>query len=178
MTARSCLAGGTALALALVLAVSGTAHASAKKSKHKTVASSFTVSGQITGTLGFNKTESCMADNASAAGGLYTVRVWLTDRNVQPMKATWAFVFEAKVGETPYPAVYPNEFTLEAASPAGTPIDTWSAGGVVNSPTGSGSLTLAAKGKGGSLTKMVLSPSRSDPGSASGTVTITGRWAC
>jgi hypothetical protein len=179
MTTRSHLASGAALAIALVLAASGTAHALTKKPKHKhkAVASSFTVSGQVTGTLSFNKAESCQADNSSVAGGLYTVRVYLTDRNVQPTKATWALVFEAKVGQTPYPAVYPDEVTLAATSPTGTPLDTWSAGGA-NTPTGSGSLILAPKAKGGSLTNMVLSPSQADPGSASGTVTITGKWSC
>ena len=177
MNIRSCLAGGTALALALVLAASGTAHASTKKQKHKAAAPSFTISGQVAGTLNFNKVESCQADNSSVAAGLYTLRVYLTDRNVPPTKATWALVLEAKVGQTPYPAAYPDEVTLTATSPTGPPLDTWSAGGS-NTPTGSGSLTLAPKAKGGSLTKMVLSPSDADPGSASGTVTITGQWAC
>jgi hypothetical protein len=165
------------LALALVLSAAGTAHSSAKKPKHKAASSPFTVSGQVTGTLSFNKAKSCQADNASVAAGLYTVRVYLTDHNVQPTKATWALVLEAKVGQTPYPAVYPDEFTLAVNSPSGTPLDTWSAGGS-NTPSGSGSLTLAPKAKGGSLTKMVLSPSQADPGSASGTVTISGKWAC
>jgi hypothetical protein len=180
MSARSYLASGAALALALVLAASGTAHASTKhqhKHKHKAVASSFTVSGQISGTLSFNKSESCQADNSSVAAGLYTVRVYLTDHNVQPTKATWALVLEAKAGQTPYPAVYPNELTLSVTSPTETPLDTWSTGGS-NTPTGSGSLTLAPKAKGGSLTNMVLSPAQADPGSASGTVTITGKWSC
>jgi hypothetical protein len=177
MTARSSLASGTALALALVFVASGTAHASTKHPKHKAAASSFTVSGQVAGTLGFNQTESCQSDNASAAAGLYTLRVYLTDRSVEPTKATWALVIEAKVGKTPYPAVYPDEVTLVASSPSGPPLDTWSAGGS-NTPSGSGSMTLAAKAKGGTLTKMVLSPSQSDPGSASSTVTISGKWAC
>lgn len=181
MATRSSLVSGTALALALVVAASGTAHASTKKPKqkhkHNAVASSFTISGQVTGTLSFNKAESCQADNSSVAAGLYTVRVYLTDHNVQPTKATWALVLEAKVGQTPYPAVYPDELTLAATSPSGAPLDTWSAGGA-NTPTGSGSLTLAPKAKGGSLSKMVLSPSQADPGSASGTVTITGKWSC
>ncbi|HEY3943080.1 MAG TPA: hypothetical protein VGL60_11435 [Acidimicrobiales bacterium] len=177
MTARSCLARSTALALVVLVVASGTAHASAKKAKHKSAASSFTVSGQVTGTLTFDKTKSCQADNASAAAGLYTVRVYMTDHNVQPTKATWALVLEAKVGQTPYPAIYPDELTLAATSPTGTPLDTWSAGGA-NTPTGSGSLTLAPKAKGGSLTKMELSPSQADPGSASGMVMITGKWAC
>jgi hypothetical protein len=178
MTARSYLASGTALALALVLAGSGAAQASTKNSRHKaTPPSSFTVSGQVAGTLSFNKAKSCQSDNASEAAGLYTVRVYLTDHNVQPTKATWALVLEAKVGQTPYPAVYPDELTLAATSRTGAPLDTWSAGGS-NTPTGSGSLTLVRKAQGGSLTKMVLSPSQADPGSASGTVTITGKWAC
>lgn len=177
MTSRSYLAAGTALAIALVLAGSATAQASTKKAKHKATTSSFTVSGQVTGTLSFNKAESCQADNSSVAAGLYTVRLYLTDHNVQPTKATWALVLEAKVGQTPYPAVYPDELTLAVNSPSGTPLDTWSAGGS-NTPSGSGSLTLAPKAKGGSLTKMVLSPSQADPGSASGTVTISGKWAC
>ena len=122
MTARSYLASGGALALALVLAASGTAHASTKKPKHKAVASSFTVSGQISGTLSFNKSESCQADNSSVAAGLYTVRVYLSDHKVQPTKATWALVLEAKVGRTPYPAVYPDELTLSVTSPTETPI--------------------------------------------------------
>ncbi len=177
MTTRSYQACGAALALALVLAAPGAAHASTKKPKHKAVASSFTVSGQITGTLSFNKSESCQADNSSVAAGLYTVRVYLSDHNVQPTKATWALVLEAKVGKTPYPAVYPDELTLSVTSPTETPLYTWSAGGS-NTPSGSGSLTLAPKAKGGSLTNMVLSPAQADPGSASGTVTITGKWAC
>ncbi len=177
MTARSYLTSGAALALALVLAASGTAHATTKKPKHKAVTSSFTVSGQVNGTLSFNKAESCEADNSSVASGLYTVRVYLTDHGVQPTKATWALVLEAKVGRTPYPAVYPDELTLAVTSPTEKPLDTWSAGGS-NSPTGSGSLTLAPKAKGGSLTNMVLSPSQADPGSASGTVTLTGKWSC
>ncbi|HEY6472373.1 MAG TPA: hypothetical protein VIY26_05750 [Acidimicrobiales bacterium] len=177
MTARSYLVSGTALALALVLAAAGSAHASTRNSKHRATPSSFTVSGQVAGTLSFNKAKSCQSDNASEAAGLYTVRVYLTDHNAQPTKATWALVLEAKVGQTPYPAVYPDELTLTATSPRGAPLDTWSAGGA-NTPTGSGSLTLARKAKGGSLTKMVLSPSQADPGSASGTVTITGKWAC
>jgi hypothetical protein len=177
MAFRSYLASGAALALALVLAAPGTAQASMKKPKHKAVASSFTVSGQVTGTLSFNKAESCRADNSSVAAGLYTVRVYLTDHNVRPTKAMWALVLEAKVGQTPYPAVYPDELTIAATSPSGAPLDTWSAGGS-NTPTGSGSLTLAPKAKGGSLTNMVLSPSKADPGSASGTVTITGKWSC
>jgi hypothetical protein len=183
MTPRTLLAGGAALALALVLAASGTALASSKSSKsskkpaHKAVAASFTVSGQVGGTLSFNKSMSCQSDNASVAAGLYTVRVYLTDHNVQPTKATWALVMEAKVGQTPYPAVYPNEVTLAVSSASGTPLDTWSAGGA-NTPSGAGSLTLAAKAKGGSLAKMVLSPSSADPGSASSTVTISGKWAC
>ena len=165
------------MALALVLAASSTAQASAKKPKHNATGSSFTISGQVAGTLGFNKTESCQADNASVAAGLYTVRVYLTDHNVQPTKGTWALVLEAKVGKTPYPAVYPDELTLAVNAPSGTPLDTWSAGGS-NAPSGSGSLTLAPKAKGGTLTKMVLSPSQADPGSASGAVTITGKWSC
>lgn len=177
MTARSYLSGGAALALVLVLAASGTAQASTKKPKHKAVASSFAISGQVTGMLSFNKAKSCQADNASVAAGLYTVRVYLTDHNVQPTKATWALVLEAKVGQTPYPAVYPDELTLAVNSPSGTPLDTWSAGGS-NTPSGSGSLTLSPKAKGGSLTKMVLSPSQADPGSASGAVTLTGKWSC
>jgi hypothetical protein len=177
MTARSYLASGAVTALALVLAASGTAHASTKKPKHKAVASSFTVSGQVTGTLSFNKAESCQADNSSVAGGLYTIRVYLTDHNVQPTKATWALVLEAKVGQTSYPAAYPNELALLVVSPTRATLDTWSAGGS-STPSGSGSLTLAPKAKGGSLTKMVLSPSQADPGSASGTVTITGKWSC
>jgi hypothetical protein len=177
MSTRSFLAGGTALALALVLAASGTAQASSKKSKHKTAAASFTISGQVKGTLSFNKSESCQSDNASEAAGLYTLRVYLTDHNVQPTKATWALVIEAKVGQTPYPAVYPDEVTLAATSPSAQPLDTWSAGGS-NTPSGSGSFTLAPKAKGGSLTKMVLSPASADPGSASSTVTISGKWAC
>jgi len=165
------------LALVLVLAASSTAQASTKKPKHKAVASSFAISGQVTGMLSFNKAKSCQADNASVAAGLYTVRVYLTDHNVQPTKATWALVLEAKVGQTPYPAVYPDELTLAVNSPSGTPLDTWSAGGS-NTPSGSGSLTLSPKAKGGSLTKMVLSPSQADPGSASGAVTLTGKWSC
>jgi hypothetical protein len=177
--ARSHLPSGVALALALalVLAASGTASASTKKPEHKVGAPSFTVSGQVAGTLSFNKVESCQADNASAAAGLYTVRIYLTDHNVQPTKATWALVLEAKVGQTPYPAVYPDELTLAVTSPSGTPLDTWSAGGS-SAPSGSGSLSLAPKAKGGSLTKMALSPSQADPGSASGTVTINGKWSC
>ena len=130
-------------------------------------------------TFTWNKTfiESCQADNSSVAAGLYTVRVYLSDHNVQPTKATWALVLEAKVGQTPYPAVYPDELTLSVTSPTETPLYTWSAGGS-NTPTGSGSLTLAPKAKGGSLNHMVLSPSQADPGSASGTVTITGKWSC
>jgi hypothetical protein len=177
MTARSYLSGGAALALVLVLAASSTAQASTKKPKHKAVASSFAISGQVAGMLSFNKAKSCQADNASVAAGLYTVRVYLTDHNVQPTKATWALVLEAKVGQTPYPAVYPDELTLAVNSPSGTPLDTWSAGGS-NTPSGSGSLTLSPKAKGGSLTKMVLSPSQADPGSASGAVTLTGKWSC
>jgi hypothetical protein len=179
MTLRSYLASGAALSLALVFvfAASGTAQASTKKPKHKATASSFTISGQVTGTLGFNKTESCQADNSSVAAGVYTLRVYLTDHNVKPTKATWALVIEAKVGQTPYPAVYPDEVTLAADSPTEMPLDTWSAGGS-NTPTGSGSFTRAAKAKGGSLTNMVLSPSQADPGSASGTVTISGKWDC
>ena len=177
MTTRPYLAGGVALALALMLVASGTAQASKKKPKHKAVASSFTVSGQVTGTLSFNKAQSCQADNSSVTAGLYTVRVYLTDHNVQPTKATWALVLEAKAGQTPYPAVYPDELTLAVNSPSGTPLDTWSAGGS-NTPSGSGSLTLASKAKSGSLTKMVLSPSQADPGAASATVTITGKWSC
>jgi len=177
MTTRSYLASGAALALALVLAAPGTAQASTKKPKHKAAASSFTVSGQVTGVLSFNKAESCQSDNASVAGSLYTVRIYLTDHNVEPTKATWALVLEAKVGKTPYPAVYPDELTLAATSPTGAPLDTWSTGGS-NTPTGSGSLTLAPKAKGGSLTNMVLTPSQADPGSASGTVTIAGKWSC
>jgi hypothetical protein len=177
MTARSYLSGGAALALVLVLAASSTAQASTKKPKHKAVASSFAISGQVTGTLSFNKAKSCQADNASEAAGLYTVRVYLTDHNVQPTKGTWALVLEAKVGQTPYPAVYPDELTLAVNSPSGTPLDTWSAGGS-NTPSGSGSLTLSPKAKGGSLAKMVLSPSQADPGSASGAVTLTGKWSC
>ena len=176
MTNRSYLASGAALALALVLAAPGTADASTKKPKHK-AASSFTVSGQVTGTLSFNKAESCQADNSSLARGLYTVRVYLTDQNVQPTKATWALVLEAKVGQTSYPAAYPDELALLAVSPTRAPLDTWSAGGS-STPSGSGSLTLAPKAKGGSLTNMVLSPSQADPGSASATVTITGKWSC
>jgi hypothetical protein len=174
---RSYLSGGAALALVLVLAASSTALASTKKPAHKAVASSFAISGQVTGTLSFNKAKSCQADNASEAAGLYTVRVYLTDHNVQPTKATWALVLEAKVGQTPYPAVYPDELTLAVNSPSGTPLDTWSAGGS-NTPSGSGSLTLSPKAKGGSLAKMVLSPSQADPGSASGAVTLTGKWSC
>jgi hypothetical protein len=176
MTFRSNLTGAAALALALVLAASSTAQASTKQSHDKATASSFTISGQVTGTLGFNKAESCQADNASVAAGLYTLRIYLSDHNVAPTKATWALVIEAKVGQTPYPAVYPNEVTLSATSGA-APLDTWSAGGS-NTPSGSGSFTLAPKAKGGSLTKMALSPSQADPGAASGTVTISGKWAC
>ncbi len=176
MTPRSFLAGGAALALALVLATSGTAQGTTKKPKNK-ASSSFTVSGQVSGTLSFNKSMSCQADNASEAAGLYTLRVYLSGHNVQPAKATWALVIEAKVGQTPYPAVYPNEVTLAATSSSGAPLATWSAGGS-NTPSGSGSFTLAPKAKGGSLNKMVLSPSQADPGSASGTVTITGKWSC
>jgi hypothetical protein len=165
------------LALVLVLAASSTAQASTKKPKHKAVASSFAISGQVTGMLSFNKAKSCQADNASVAAGLYTVRVYLTDHNVQPTKATWALILEAKVGQTSYPAAYPNELALLAVSPTRATLDTWSAGGS-STPSGSGSLTLAPKAKGGSLTKMVLSPSQADPGSASGTVTITGKWSC
>jgi hypothetical protein len=177
MTSRSYLASGAALALALVLAAPGTAHASTKKPRHKAAASSFTVSGQVTGTLSFNKAESCQADNSRVAEGLYTVRVYLTDHNVQPTKAMWALVLEAKVGQTPYPAAYPDELALIATSPTRASLDTWSAGGS-STPSGSGSLTLAPKAKGGSLTNMVLSPSQADPGSASATVTITGKWSC
>jgi hypothetical protein len=177
MTTRPYLAGAAALALALVLVAPGTSQASTKKPKHKAAASSFTVSGQVTGTLSFNKAESCQSDNSTVAGGLYTVRVYLTDHNVQPTKATWALVLSAKVGQTPYPAAYPNELSLLAVSPARAPLDTWSAGGS-STPSGSGSLTLAPKAKGGSLTNMVLSPSQADPGSASATVTITGKWSC
>jgi hypothetical protein len=177
MTARSYLCGGAALALVLVLAASSTAQASTKKPKHKAVPSSFVISGQVTGVLSFNKAQSCQADNSSVAAGVYTVRVYLTDHNVPPTKATWALVLEAKAGQTPYPAVYPDELTLAVNSPSGTPLDTWTAGGS-NTPSGSGSLTLSPKAKGGSLTKMVLSPSQADPGSASGTVTLTGKWSC
>jgi hypothetical protein len=178
MTTRSWLATGTALALGLVLAVSGSAQASTKKPKEKVASSSFTVSGQVAGTLAFNKAETCASGNASVSDGIYTIRVWLTDHGVKPTKATWALVIEATVGQTPYPAVYPNEVTLSATSPTGPVLGTWSAGGVVNTPSGSGTLTIAPKAKGGSLAKMVLSPSTEDPGTATSAVTVTGKWAC
>lgn len=148
-----------------------------EEAKHKATPSIFTVSGQVSGTLSFNKAQSCQADNSSVAAGLYTVRVYLTDHTVHPTKAVWSLVLEAKVGQTQYPAVYPDELTLAVNSPSGTPLYTWSVGGS-NTPSGSGSLTLAPKANGGSLNKMVLSPSKADPGAASGTVTITGKWAC
>ncbi len=177
MITRSYLTSAAALALALVLTAPGTAQASTKRPKHKAGASSFTVSGQVSGTLSFNKAESCQSDNSTVGGGRYTVRVYLSDHNIQPTKATWALILGAKVGQTSYPSVYPDELTLAVDSPSGMPLDTWSAGGS-NTPTGSGSLTLAPKAKGGSLTNMVLSPSQADPGSASATVTITGKWSC
>jgi len=109
------------------------------------------------------------------AGGLYIVRVYLSDQNVQPTKATWAPALEAKVGQMPYPAVYPDELTLADTSAAGAPVDTWSAGGRthrIRIPH------ARPESEAWQLTHMVLFPSQADPGSASGTVTITGKWTC
>ena len=152
--------------MALLLAL-GFSSATAAASKSNT----FTLSGQLAGTLTLNSSMTCIAGNIEKAPGEDTVRVYLTDHDIKPTNAVWYLIVDAKSpGTAHYPAPYPDTTSLGASAGA-TINDEWTAG-----HTGSGTVVLAANLKSGSI-NLQLPPGQDQTG-AKHTEKIVGNWNC
>lgn len=156
------LSGGAAILLPASIALAG--------AKPNT----FTLSGQTSGTLTLNRSETCTAGNIETSGGVSSVRLYLTDHGVKPTGALWFMIITArKPGKISYPAAYPNEVSLGADNGASTAAEWTAEAGKKDS----GTLSLNAGFKGGTI-NLTLPPSTLPQKGAKSSEKISGSWSC
>jgi hypothetical protein len=135
----------------------------------------FTLSGQSAGTLTLNSSETCRGGNIETTDGVSSVRIYLTDHGVKPTGALWFMIITArKPGKISYPAAYPNQVSLGADNGASTAAEWTAEAGKKDS----GTLTLNASFKGGTI-NLTLPPSTLPPQKgAESPEKISGSWSC
>jgi hypothetical protein len=162
-TRRLALAGALATSALVAAAGSGPAAAATQNT--------FSLSGQLSGKLTLNSSETCTSGNISKDDGVDDIRIYLTDHGVKPTNATWFLLIGAKKsGTTRFPASSPNEVSIGADSGIKTD-DEWS-----TLQGGSGTVTLAGNLKSGSI-DLKLAPAANQHG-ATRDEQIVGGWSC
>jgi hypothetical protein len=165
----SVIRGAIALTAALVVVPvsQGTAAASKASAKPNT----FQLSGQESGKLTLNSSESCAADNIARSDGVTTVRVYLTDHGLAPKSGLWFLLLEARGSKITLPAASPASVALGANTGATIALE-WASGPM----TGSGTVKFGAHDRSGTL-HVTLPPGTNQTG-ATGSETIVGTWSC
>ncbi len=162
--------GAIALTAALVILPlsRGTAGAVSKASGKP---NTFLPSGQVSGKLTLESSESCEADNISTSDGATTVRVYLTDHGIKPKSGVRFLLLEAHSSKITLPAPSPASVALGANTGATIAIE-WA-----SSPTtGSGTVKFGPHDRSGSLNGTL--PPGSNQTGATASETIVGTWSC
>jgi hypothetical protein len=134
----------------------------------------FTLSGQESGTMTLNSSETCQSGNIEGGGGETSVRLYLTDHGVKPTSALWFIIIEAKkTGKISFPAPSPTEVSLGADKGASTAAE-WTAEA---GEKASGTLLLNPGFKGGTIS-LTLPPSTLPQKGAKSPEKISGSWSC
>ena len=158
------------VASALVLLVAPTPVITSMAPASGASGNTLVLSGQSKGKVTINKSETCSAGNISTAGPLTTVRIYLTDKDVAPIKDTWYVLVSSTSKKAAFPSSL-DTFALGANRGISTDYE-W----ITNSKLGAGTVVFGAKYKSGTI-NVTLAPGPNQKG-ATHSEKVVGSWFC